>query len=101
MTFLIIAIVTGLVIWALRLMDRALVSQEFSLMLAGFLVASAAAAMVGVYFLMSDYMVYMNQGDLLYQEQYASGFIVLDEKIASDKLLDSDLITIDVANLPR
>ena len=59
MTLLIIAIVTGLVIWALRLMDRAVVSQEFSLMLAGFLVASAAAAMVGVYFLMSDYMTFI------------------------------------------
>ncbi|MEL6131575.1 MAG: hypothetical protein AAFR30_16950 [Cyanobacteria bacterium J06628_4] len=101
MTLLIIAIVTGLVIWALRLMDRALVSQEFSLMLAGFLVASAAAAMVGVYFLMSDYMVYMHQGEFLPQEQYPSGFIVLDEQMASEQLLDSELITLDIANLPR
>ena len=101
MTLLIIAIVTGLVIWALRLMDRALVSQEFSLMLAGFLVASAAAAMVGVYFLMSEYMVYMQQGEFLPQEQYPSGFIVLDEQVASNQLLDSELITLDIANLPR
>ncbi|MEO0396482.1 MAG: hypothetical protein AAF243_10930 [Cyanobacteria bacterium P01_A01_bin.137] len=82
-------------------MDRALVSQEFSLMLAGFLVASAAAAMVGVYFLMSDYMVYMHQGEFLPQEQYSSGFIVLDEQIASEQLLDSELVTLDIANLPR
>ena len=101
MTLLIIAIVTGLVVWALRLMDRALVSQEFSLMLAGFLVASAAAAMVGVYFLMSDYMIYMHQSEFLYQEQYPSGFIVLDEQMASEQLLDSELITLDIANLPR
>ena len=70
-------------------------------MLAGFLVASAAAAMVGVYFLMSDYMIYMHQSEFLYQEQYPSGFIVLDEQMASEQLLDSELITLDIANLPR
>ena len=59
MILLIITIVTGLVFWALRLMDRAVENQEFSLMLAGFLVASSAAAMVGVYFLMSDYMTFI------------------------------------------
>ncbi len=60
MILLIITIVTGLVFWALRLMDRAVENQEFSLMLAGFLVASSAAAMVGVYFLMSDYMTFIS-----------------------------------------
>lgn len=55
MIFLTLAIVISLVFWALRLMDRAVENQEFSLMLAGFLVASSAAAMVGVYFLMNDY----------------------------------------------
>ncbi|MEO1591254.1 MAG: hypothetical protein AAFU71_08185 [Cyanobacteria bacterium J06632_22] len=63
MTLLIILIVTGLVAWALRLMERALVNQEFSLMLAGFLVASSAAAMMGVYFLMGDYLLYIHQLD--------------------------------------
>lgn len=61
MLFLIVAIVAALVAWALRLMDQALKVQEFSLMLAGFLVASSAAALVGVYFLMSNYMVYINE----------------------------------------
>lgn len=61
MLFLILAIVAALVAWALRLMDQALKVQEFSLMLAGFLVASSAAALVGVYFLMSNYMVYINE----------------------------------------
>ncbi|MGB3300509.1 MAG: hypothetical protein WBA76_19780 [Phormidesmis sp.] len=42
-------------------MDRAVTNQEFSLMLAGFLVASSAAAMVGVYFLMSDYLNFVGQ----------------------------------------
>ena len=99
MTLLIIAIVTGLVVWALRLMDRALVSQEFSLMLAGFLVASAAAAMVGVYFLMSDYMVYMNQSRLLFQEQSTSGFVILDDQLSSEPFSSSEFSTINIATL--
>ncbi len=61
MILLILTIVIGLVFWALRLMDRAIENQEFSLMLAGFLVASSAAAIVGVYFLMSDYLIFINQ----------------------------------------
>lgn len=63
MIFLTLTIVIGLVFWALRLMDRAVENQEFSLMLAGFLVASSAAAMVGVYFLMSDYFLLVNQAN--------------------------------------
>jgi hypothetical protein len=61
MMLLILAIVIALVAWALRLMEQAVKVQEFSLMLAGFLVASSAAAMMGVYFLMGNYMVYMEQ----------------------------------------
>lgn len=61
MLLLILAIVVALVAWALRLMEQAVKGQEFSLMLAGFLVASSAAAMMGVYFLMGNYMVYMHQ----------------------------------------
>ena len=60
MIFLTLTIVIGLVFWALRLMDRAVENQEFSLMLAGFLVASSAAALVCVYFLMSDYLMFVN-----------------------------------------
>ncbi|WP_038016452.1 hypothetical protein [Synechococcus sp. PCC 7335] len=59
MILLILVIVTCLVFWALRLMDRAVENQEFSLMLAGFLVASSAAAIIGIYFLMSDYMTFI------------------------------------------
>jgi len=54
-------VVTALVIWALRLMQKAIEQQEFSLMLAGCLVATAAAAIMGVYFMMGDYMGYVNQ----------------------------------------
>lgn len=58
---LILAIVIALVAWALRLMEQAIEGQEFSLMLAGFLVASSAAAMMGVYFLMGNYLIYVDQ----------------------------------------
>lgn len=61
MLLLILVVVIALVAWALRLMERAIECQEFSLMLAGFLVASTAAAMMTVYFLMGHYMVYMTQ----------------------------------------
>jgi hypothetical protein len=61
MLLLILVVVIALVAWALRLMEQAVQSQEFSFMLAGFLVASSAAAMMAVYFLMNHYMAYMNQ----------------------------------------
>lgn len=61
MLLLILAIVIALVAWSLRLMEQAVKGQEFSLMLAGFLVASSAAAMMAVYFLMGDYLLYVNQ----------------------------------------
>ena len=61
MLLLILVVVVALVAWALRLMEQAIQSQEFSFMLAGFLVASSAAAMMAVYFLMNHYMVYMDQ----------------------------------------
>lgn len=41
----------ALVAWSLHLMERGFERQEFSLMLAGTLVASSAAAMLVVYFL--------------------------------------------------
>ena len=60
MLLLILTIVIALVAWALRLMEQAVKGQEFSLMLAGFLVASSAVALMGVYFLMGNYIVYMD-----------------------------------------
>ncbi len=44
----------ALVAWSLHLMQQAFDQQEFSLMLAGTLVASAAAAMMVVYFLVNN-----------------------------------------------
>lgn len=58
MVVVFIVLVIALVSWALRLMQQALDRREFSLMLAGCLVSSAAAALVAVYFLMSSYVGY-------------------------------------------
>jgi hypothetical protein len=44
----------ALVAWSLHLMQSALDQQEFSLMLAGTLVAASAAAMLVVYFLIDN-----------------------------------------------
>lgn len=60
MVFILI-IVIGLVAWALHLMQEAIQCREFSLMLAGFLVSSSAAALMAVYFLMGHYVGYMTE----------------------------------------
>lgn len=57
----ILFIVVLLVAWALHLMQQAMDHREFSLMLAGFLVSVAAAALVAVYFLMGHFVGYMTQ----------------------------------------
>lgn len=49
----------ALVAWSLHLMEEAVYHREFSLMLAGTLVALAAAAMLVVYFLMNNCMNYL------------------------------------------
>jgi hypothetical protein len=49
----------ALVAWSLHLMQQAVEEQEFSLMLAGFLVASAA--MLVVYFLMGNCIAHLNR----------------------------------------
>ncbi|GCL51152.1 hypothetical protein NIES3804_27280 [Microcystis aeruginosa NIES-3804] len=51
----------GLVAWSLHLMQQAFDQQEFSLMLAGTLVAAAAVAMLVVYFLMGHCLTYLTQ----------------------------------------
>lgn len=49
----------ALVAWSLHLMQEAFDHQEFSFMLAGTLVAAAAAAMLVVYFLMNHCLSYI------------------------------------------
>jgi uncharacterized membrane protein len=84
MTIAILIIVVTLVAWSLHLMQQAMEQREFSLMLAGTLVAMAAAAMVGVYFLMGDYIVYISNST-----HYAA---------SGDQLLDvTNWFSIDVA----
>jgi len=58
LTFILIFDV-ALVAWSLHLMEEAYEHREFSLMLAGTLVALAAAAMLVVYFLMGNCMSYL------------------------------------------
>ena len=50
----------ALVAWSLHLMQRAFDNREFSLMLAGTLVALAAAAMMVVYFLIHNCLTYLS-----------------------------------------
>ncbi len=51
----------ALVAWSLHLMDAAVQKREFSLMLAGTLVAFSAAAMLVVYFLMHNCLSYLGK----------------------------------------
>ena len=52
----------ALVAWSLHLMQEALSKQEFSLMLAGTLVALASAATLFVYFLTGNCLSYLLHG---------------------------------------
>jgi hypothetical protein len=61
MLIVLLIIVIALVAWALHLMQEAVTRQEFSLMLAGTLVAFSAAGLMGVYFLVGDYMGYLTK----------------------------------------
>jgi hypothetical protein len=55
----------ALVAWSLHLMQEAVAQREFSLMLAGTLVASAAAAMLVVYFIMGNCLNYLSGSSYL------------------------------------
>ncbi len=59
MLIFILVFVIALVAWSLHLMQQAVDRDEFSLMLAGTLVAASAAAMLIVYFLMGNYVGYL------------------------------------------
>lgn len=55
----------ALVAWSLHLMQEAFSNKEFSLMLAGTLVALAAAAMLVVYFLINNCITHISQAGYL------------------------------------
>jgi hypothetical protein len=61
MLITILIFIVALVAWSLHLMQEAFDTQEFSLILAGTLVAMSAAAMLVVYFLMGSYVGYITQ----------------------------------------
>ncbi|NJL00676.1 MAG: hypothetical protein HC838_09460 [Spirulinaceae cyanobacterium RM2_2_10] len=58
----------ALVAWSLHLMQQAFNRQEFSLMLAGTLVASSAAGLLVVYFLMNNCIGYFTQTSNIYYQ---------------------------------
>lgn len=51
----------ALVAWSLHLIQQAFDTREFSLMLAGTLVALSAGAMIVVYFLIDTYICYLDR----------------------------------------
>jgi len=57
----ILIIDVALVAWSLHLMQEAIEQREFSLMLAGTLVAASAAALVVVYFLMGSCLSHLTE----------------------------------------
>ncbi|GAB4132990.1 MAG: hypothetical protein Fur0046_03340 [Cyanobacteria bacterium J069] len=88
----ILVIVVALVAWALHLMQEALDRKEFSLMLAGFLVSVAAAALVAVYFLVGHFVGYMDQmsqrAELTEQYYETAEFVFPSELIVEEPILN-------------
>lgn len=88
----ILFIVIALVAWALHLMQEALDRKEFSLMLAGFLVSVAAAALVAVYFLVGHFVGYMDQmsqrAELTEQYYETAEFVFPRELIVEEPIVN-------------
>ncbi len=81
--FIILFFAIALVAWSLHLMQEAVYYREFSLGLAGTLVATAAAATIGVYFLMNNCVGHLTQmsayptaSDTASRDRYSS--VILD-----------------------
>ncbi len=70
-----VAIIIGLVWWALLLMEQANRRQEFSRMLAGMLVVAAAAGVLAVHFLMDDYIAFVQESQAMAQKADYAEFI--------------------------
>ncbi len=89
MVFILLVVIV-LVAWALHLMQEALDRKEFSLMLAGFLVSVAASALVAVYFLVGNYVGYMEQmaqrAELSDQYYETAGFVFPSELILEEEM---------------
>ena len=74
MLFFILIFDVALVAWSLHLMQKSFSQKEFSLMLAGTLVALSAAAMLVVYFLMGHCLAHLS--DNSYSTYYSGNFIL-------------------------
>jgi uncharacterized membrane protein YcjF (UPF0283 family) len=61
MLIVILILVLALIAWSLHLMQEAFSKQEFSLMLAGTLVAMSAVAMLFVYFIVNNCVGYLTR----------------------------------------
>ncbi len=97
----ILIVVILLVAWALHLMQEALDRKEFSLMLAGFLVSVAASALVAVYFLVGNYVGYMDQmaerAELSDQYYETAGFVFPSELILEEEIDDPDNLSTELS----
>lgn len=83
MLAIILIFVVALVAWSLHLMEQAVEHKEFSLMLAGTLVAMSAAGLLVVYFLMGNCISYMTTSSHQPYSSYYSHY--------SQELLDNYL----------
>ena len=70
-----VAIIIGLVWWALLLMEQASRRQEFSRMLAGLLVVAAAAGVLTVHVLIDDYVAFIQETQAVAQQAEYADFI--------------------------
>ena len=88
MMIVLLVIVIALVAWSLQLMQEAVEQREFSLMLAGTLVASSAAALMTVYFLMGNYVGHIarmsHDTSAYYSQPYQSVTRSLDQEELED-----------------
>ncbi len=90
MLLIIVAIVISLVAWSLHLMQQAIEQREFSLMLAGTLVAFSAAAMMAVYFLTSSCLAYFSDPTHTFTSPSSSETViwVFPSEVGTDLLVE-------------
>ncbi|XHX80012.1 MAG: hypothetical protein RBJ76_08830 [Stenomitos frigidus ULC029] len=96
MLILILVLVIMLVAWSLHLMQQAVDRDEFSLMLAGTLVAFSAAAMVVVYFLMGNYIGYVTATAPIATSRNAAAWVLEADgsELSTNAFLSDSLTTI-------
>jgi len=95
-----LTIVIALLAWSLHLMQQAYSRREFSLLLAGILVAFSAAAMVAVYLLMSNYVGYVT-----HMAHHSQSLLAITpstaETEAHDWVIERDSSAVSAINLAK